>query len=83
MNVIGKLGLLVQRREEFNKSLDERSQVILDHYAAADKKADEVFARHDARPNEEEKAIIEVESVIELMSNQGNLPSSGESGGKD
>jgi hypothetical protein len=83
MSLLDKLALLRQRREELNKSLDARAQVLLDRYDAADKKADVAFGRHDSQLTVEENELAEVEAAIVRMSNDvGNLPSSSEQSSK-
>lgn len=69
MSVLDKLALLVERRQDFNKSLDERATALLDHYAQADQKADKAFGKHHARLEAEEHEIASVDDAIERMSN--------------
>jgi hypothetical protein len=76
MSVIDKMQLVMQRRDDFNKSLDARAQKLLERYAEADTKADKVFARHSNQLDAEEKTLGEVEAVIERMSNDGNFTDS-------
>jgi hypothetical protein len=78
MSVIDKMILVRQRRDDLNKSLNERAQALLDRYDAVDKKADVAFGRHDSQLTAEENELAQVEAAIAQVSNLGNLRGSSE-----
>jgi hypothetical protein len=80
MSLIDKLNLVVERREDLNRSLDAGADKILERYAEVDVKAAKAFDKHHDRLDAEEKAIDATDAAIERMSNSvGNSSGSGKS----